>query len=689
MAKNWAIVIGINDYNPVNFTPLRYARQDAERVRDFFAKTGFEVCFFADNAPPLTLSSGQTLSTQPTFGNLITFLQDRFENPFLSTGDNCWFFFAGHGERHQDRDYLMPMDANSRGAEVIAGLTVNYVQERLSRCGADNVIMILDACRSQGSRDGIGIGQDIQNGLITLASCQPTQKSWEIEELEQGVFTYALLEALQLSGEQSCATVERLGSYLKQRVPTLCRQYGKASAQIPRISVDPIEKQHFILVPQFARQADINQLKLDIFRLRDKNPALAEQICIRLNALAMGRDLEVIDLLTEIRSRGSSLVIKDPQISRKPENKDLLARSATAKTTTVSNVTGGDFSATSKQPSTYPQPPSFRRKELNQCHPSKLFFLKNVRDSNGGWAYNLDRIREMGGSVESRVFELFWLPSSKGAKSASKGDLMLLNQHAKITHVVEMLDDDIRENKAGYFRWVRVVWMPDEKDWSQLPHQRNVLGFEPPTIGGGTAYSLANLSKFQETWNSLEAFQQHVVQVLTGAKPPLPDEIDGSLSSEKFGANYYAKLRDLLAAKDWKAADQETADRMCEVMDRQQEGWLQIEDLKNFPCLDLHNIDSLWAQYSQGRFGFSVQKEIWQRCGSPTSYNKNWDKFGEVVGWRTKGGFLKKAEWLYYSSLTFDETAPRGHLPVVWGVWFGRWCELGGFCWSLLSRRDL
>ncbi|NJR14620.1 MAG: hypothetical protein HC785_02220 [Calothrix sp. CSU_2_0] len=248
MAKNWALVIGINAYNPLNFTPLKYAKQDAERVRDFFQVAGFEVYCFTDDSPPLKLPNGQTIPTQPTYGNLITFLQDRFNEKegFLDVGDNCWFFFAGHGERHQDRDYLMPIDANSRGAEVIAGLQVSYVEERLSRCGADNVIMILDACRSEGQRGRTGIGDEPQKGLLKISSCQPTQKSWEVDELQQGVFTYALLEALQLTEESNCATVERLGSYLKHRVPSLCEQYGKIPAQIPRISADPIEKQHFI-----------------------------------------------------------------------------------------------------------------------------------------------------------------------------------------------------------------------------------------------------------------------------------------------------------------------------------------------------------------------------------------------------------------------------------------------------------
>ncbi len=102
-----------------------------------------------------------------------------------------------------------------------------------------------------------------------------------------------------------------------------------------------------------------------------------------------------------------------------------------------------------------------------------------------------------------------------------------------------MLDDEVRETSLGYFRWVRVVWMPEDVDWSELPHQRNIVGFEPPTIGGGTAYSLANLRKFQEAWNSLEVFQKHVFQALIGAKPPNVEinDID-NLSSAMSKANY-------------------------------------------------------------------------------------------------------------------------------------------------------
>jgi uncharacterized caspase-like protein/glucan-binding YG repeat protein len=180
-------------------------------------------------------------------------------------------------------------------------------------------------------------------------------------------------------------------------------------------------------------------------------------------------------------------------------------------------------------------------------------------------------------------------------------------------------------------------------------------------------------------------------QVTTPTSPAQPDQDD--LSSERFGANYYAKLRDLLAAQDWKAADRETADRMCEVMNRQKAGWLKVEDVEKFPCLDLRNIDRLWVKYSQGKFGFSVQKEIWQSCGSPTEYNKSWYRFGAAVGWRTKGFLGMGGEWMLYSQLTFDLAAPRGHLPVRFGRFFGGGkggIEGGLFSvLSLLSRQDL
>jgi serine/threonine protein kinase len=122
----------------------------------------------------------------------------------------------------------------------------------------------------------------------------------------------------------------------------------------------------------------------------------------------------------------------------------------------------------------------------------------------------------------------------------------------------------------------------------------------------------------------------------------------------------YINLRNLLAAKKWKEADEETGRVMLKVADREEEGWLNTESIDNFPCEDLRTIDQLWVKYSNGRFGFSVQKRIYQSLGGTREYNSEiWQKFGDKVGWR------RNNQWLYYNDLTFSEkTAVEAHLPV-------------------------
>ncbi|MDE5088598.1 MAG: GUN4 domain-containing protein [Trichodesmium sp. St16_bin2-tuft] len=126
----------------------------------------------------------------------------------------------------------------------------------------------------------------------------------------------------------------------------------------------------------------------------------------------------------------------------------------------------------------------------------------------------------------------------------------------------------------------------------------------------------------------------------------------------------YRKLRDLLKAKKWKEADEETRVKILKVANRESEGWLRYEDAENFSCQDLGTIDKLWVKYSNGKFGFSVQKQIYQEQiyqgmnGSKEFNSHDYVKFGDKVGWR-KGG-----KWLNYSELTFSEKHYTGHLPM-------------------------
>ena len=127
--------------------------------------------------------------------------------------------------------------------------------------------------------------------------------------------------------------------------------------------------------------------------------------------------------------------------------------------------------------------------------------------------------------------------------------------------------------------------------------------------------------------------------------------------------NQYQKLEQLLAAGKWKEADEETRIVMLTVGKREKEGWLDVKSIDNFPCNDLHIIDWLWVKYSNGRFGFSVQKRIYQSLGGTRNYAKKiCIAFGDRFGWRKSG------MWLSYTNIIFKTTAPEAHLPLRWGI---------------------
>ncbi|MEG4968449.1 serine/threonine-protein kinase [Microcoleus sp. B6-A1] len=136
----------------------------------------------------------------------------------------------------------------------------------------------------------------------------------------------------------------------------------------------------------------------------------------------------------------------------------------------------------------------------------------------------------------------------------------------------------------------------------------------------------------------------------------------------------YTRLRDLLAAGKWKEADGETLKVMLKAARHEKEGDFYRESIENFPCDDLRTIDQLWVKYSQGRFGFSVQKKIWLEIGGKVDYETEC-KLDDRVGWR-KGG-----QWLDKSNLTWNKQAPAGHLPVGGGG--------GGGFGVLLSHQEL
>lgn len=135
-------------------------------------------------------------------------------------------------------------------------------------------------------------------------------------------------------------------------------------------------------------------------------------------------------------------------------------------------------------------------------------------------------------------------------------------------------------------------------------------------------------------------------------------EIEAELQQLEQSVNksLYKQLEDYLREREWEEANQETYRLMIQVVGKEEEQWLEPEDIKNFPCEDLRIINQLWMSHSQNKFGFSIQKEIYDSLDLSVERGEKktkWQEMKKCVGWEDRT--------LVYH---YDD-APEAHLPYI------------------------
>ncbi len=118
----------------------------------------------------------------------------------------------------------------------------------------------------------------------------------------------------------------------------------------------------------------------------------------------------------------------------------------------------------------------------------------------------------------------------------------------------------------------------------------------------------------------------------------------------------YLPIQRLLAEQKYQEADTLTRIKMCELAGEGaiKRKWVYFTEVTQFPIVDLQTLNSLWVNYSEGKFGFSVQRRLWVSVGR--DYNKLWPK----IGWKSSNNWTK-----YPHGFTWDLSAPLGHLPLL------------------------
>ncbi|WP_324282280.1 GUN4 N-terminal ARM-like repeat domain-containing protein [Cyanobacterium aponinum UTEX 3221] len=185
------------------------------------------------------------------------------------------------------------------------------------------------------------------------------------------------------------------------------------------------------------------------------------------------------------------------------------------------------------------------------------------------------------------------------------------------------LIDEIVEKGEENYRFLRDFLLSNPEEVSPLK---------------GKIYQVLKHSNYPENETFLnQHFPQGIVQ----------------LSSEK---NIdYSELQELLIAKKYQEADSLTRVKLCELAGETaiRRKWVYFTEVEKFPETDLLTIDTLWQTYSEGKFGYQIQRQLWLSLGK--DYTQLWTK----LKWKSGNKWTK-----YPQEFIWDLSAPIGHLPL-------------------------
>lgn len=226
------MTVGINEYAHKELS-LEYGVPDSDGIDAFFRAVPSTI--FTKVAPS-PLRNRQ--ATKQGILNAFTSLAE------TAPEDTVLVYLAGHGEAVESKWYFIPHDITyplKRSDITAGGLSMGDVSAVVARTKAQKVVLLLDACKSGAALT------DVRNfearkewtkmarlaGVHIIAAAGKDQYAAEVPDLGHGAFTYTLLKGLQGEAAQSGKiTVAQLGSYVKEKLPSLVAKYAD-EPQVP------------------------------------------------------------------------------------------------------------------------------------------------------------------------------------------------------------------------------------------------------------------------------------------------------------------------------------------------------------------------------------------------------------------------------------------------------------------------
>ena len=251
-AEKWALLVGINKYQ-YDVSPLRYCVADVAAFRQALVNVaGFKP------EKVILMTDEMTDEMQPIHVNIIMQLEVLANR--IQPDDTFVFYFSGHGMSRDGRSFLLATNSmtNTEGTLEASSVSLDSVSRILSRVSAQQLLTIIDACRSNPTS-----GRDDQDNLLTndftrgikikrlpnvtgkpnvnatLYACSIGERAYEWPQRGHGVFSYYLLEGLKggAANNQGEVTVNSLAEYTQSKVVDWTRDY-RDRKQTPWLSLE-------------------------------------------------------------------------------------------------------------------------------------------------------------------------------------------------------------------------------------------------------------------------------------------------------------------------------------------------------------------------------------------------------------------------------------------------------------------
>lgn len=212
IGQKWALVVGVSKFQNPEIN-LKYADKDANDFSQFLTdQVGFE----KDHVKVLT-------NENATLKSLLSNLGSTWLPRMAEPNDLVVIFISTHGSPGEadnnkaSYNYLLTHDSEPENLFATAMDMQDLVDIISKRINSDRIILILDACHSgalatgdkmSGGKGLARKGLDASNvrlgkGKVIFLSSLPNERSWELKDKPNSVFTRCLLETLNKTSDST------------------------------------------------------------------------------------------------------------------------------------------------------------------------------------------------------------------------------------------------------------------------------------------------------------------------------------------------------------------------------------------------------------------------------------------------------------------------------------------------------